>query len=178
MNKEMKKILVVSDNHGNMNVLEDLVYIYEEEVDVFLHCGDSEALPTDSIWKTFQTVQGNMDVHGAFPDSYSLSFDGKEIFMTHGHKYQVKSTIDILSETAKDKQADLVLFGHSHVPYCEEKEGRVFINPGSISLPKGPNPEKNYVIIESTDSHIHVHYYNDQHKKVQGFDKGFNLKSK
>ena len=36
------KYLVVSDNHGDRQILVDLVNHFQEQVDLFIHCGDSE----------------------------------------------------------------------------------------------------------------------------------------
>ena len=53
------RYLVVSDNHGDRDILVDLVDRYRSEVDIFFHCGDSELEASDPLWDTFQVVQGN-----------------------------------------------------------------------------------------------------------------------
>ena len=38
----MKKIVIMSDNHGDMNVLTD-IKVLEDDADYYIHCGDSES---------------------------------------------------------------------------------------------------------------------------------------
>ena len=51
------------------------------------------------------------------------------VFVTHGHLFNK----DVLPPV---KKGDAVLFGHFHVPECTEKDGVLFLNPGSTSIPK------------------------------------------
>ena len=57
-----------------------------------------------------------------------------------------QDTID-LSLAAQEAGADVVLFGHTHVPYCSCEGGRWFLNPGSC----GQSAQPTYGIIELTD---------------------------
>ena len=59
-----------------------------------------------------------------------LTVDGRDFYLTHGHiyngeKWEYKNTI--------------LIYGHQHIPYIVEKDSNLFINPGSISLPKENN---------------------------------------
>ena len=46
------------------------------------------------------------------------------------------------------KQGDVVFFGHTHVPTVYEKEGVLYLNPGSTSIPKEGSPHS-YMIYEN-----------------------------
>ena len=46
------------------------------------------------------------------------------------------------------KEGDILLSGHTHVPRCEEKNGFVFMNPGSVSIPK-ENSAHSYMTLEN-----------------------------
>jgi putative phosphoesterase len=46
----------------------------------------------------------------------------------------------MLLEDARDRQCRAALFGHTHRAFCEEKEGILLFNPGSVSLPVGAGP--------------------------------------
>ena len=45
-------------------------------------------------------------------------------------------SISRLVEKAKNEGVDVLLYGHTHIPMCEEKEGIICCNPGSVSIPK------------------------------------------
>ena len=64
---------------------------------------------------------------------------------------------------AQEEEADICLYGHLHVPDAW-KEGRtLFVNPGSISQPRGPIRECLYAKIEIDDSNYKVEYYTRDH---------------
>ena len=62
-------------------------------------------------------------------------FSGVRIFAVHGHRYDVKydRELDYLLHAAAQEQADVVLFGHTHVQYCETREGILVLNPGACA---------------------------------------------
>ena len=62
-----------------------------------------------------------------------IEIKGKKIFMCHGHKYGVKYGYNSIYYRGKEVGADIVLFGHSHLPIIEEYDGLILMNPGSIS---------------------------------------------
>lgn len=51
------------------------------------------------------------------------------IFLTHGHVFH-EQNLPML------KKGDILLHGHTHVPACREHETYVYMNPGSVSIPK------------------------------------------
>jgi predicted phosphodiesterase len=55
-----------------------------------------------------------------------IDVGGYKVFMTHGHAYSVKSGYDEICREASRLGADIVLFGHTHVPTLE------YIEKGSI----------------------------------------------
>ena len=59
-----------------------------------------------------------------------ITVDNKDIYLTHGH---------IHNETNWKKDNSILVYGHFHLPFIKEVEGKIFINPGSISLPKEDN---------------------------------------
>ena len=60
------RILIVSDNHQDDTSLHDLLNIYDD-IDLWLHCGDSEFYSENELWETYRTVRGNMDWETNFP---------------------------------------------------------------------------------------------------------------
>lgn len=67
-----------------------------------------------------------------------LNADNKTFYLTHGHH---------LDEIEAEKD-DVILYGHTHIPEFEKKENGVFINCGSVSIPKENSPHS-YIIFEN-----------------------------
>ncbi len=69
---------------------------------------------------------------------YMTLFDGEKVLCcSHGHR-----TVPPLAK------GDVHLYGHTHVPVMEDKDGVIHINPGSTSIPKENSPHS-YVIYEN-----------------------------
>lgn len=142
------KIIVFSDTHGNLTSVRKVLACLGE-VDMIFHLGDNvrDAVKIQQIVSCpVKYVKGNTD-YAEGPIEIVENFFGKVFFLTHGHRYGVKLNIDRLSYAAQEKNADVVLFGHSHVPYCKEIEGVLYLNPGSIGDKRGQLNES-YAIIE------------------------------
>jgi putative phosphoesterase len=128
------RVLVTSDSHGNGKLLNQIVQ--REQADNVIHCGDfcteQKSLPAVPL----TVVRGNCDFEEV-PNEAQITLAGFRFFVTHGHRYQVKSSLLPLSLLAQEHGADIVCFGHSHFPLCEQEEKKLFLNPGSIVQPRG-----------------------------------------
>ncbi len=148
------KILVMSDSHGRTKNVHKIIE-KEENLDMIIHLGDeySDFEEIQSVYDiTSHGVKGNTDYFCDGPLHKVIELMDKKIFICHGHKYGVKSNLDMLRSLAEENGFDIVLYGHSHVPHIEEKS--VFIlNPGSISQPR-TEPHPSYAILEITDKNI------------------------
>jgi uncharacterized protein len=143
----MSKVLIVSDSHGLTKELKVIRERHLNEVDLMIHCGDSELMPTDKAISGYLTVMGNCDFGAEYPLETTSEVAGRKFFITHGHRYSVKSTLMTLKYKAEEYHADIVCFGHSHVLGAEVVGGILFINPGSIRLPR-ERFEKTYVVLD------------------------------
>ena len=129
------KILIITDSHGNTNKIYDI--ISQESPNIIIWTGDhswdgeecSFAFPD----KKFYIVRGNCDIFDRkFNDNEILDIDGIKIFITHGHLYNVKKEMYTLEAIAEKYDVDAVCFGHTHIPYYEEKNGIKYFNPGAL----------------------------------------------
>ena len=93
-------------------------------------------------------IAGNNDYYVDIEGEAEFDLDGHHFFMTHGHYYYVYTGVEYLREEAQKRGADIVLYGHTHVPYMEQKEGMLILNPGSISLPRQKGRIPTYALIE------------------------------
>lgn len=69
-----------------------------------------------------------------------VNFNGRSIVLAHGHKLDEKN-IPALND------GDILLCGHTHVPKCEKRDGYIYMNPGSVSIPK-ENSAHSYMILD------------------------------
>jgi uncharacterized protein len=170
----MTKILIVSDSHGWTDELQSIKDKHSAEVDVMIHCGDSELMADDPAIAGFVTVRGNCDNAQKYPEDAEVDVAGRKVFVTHGHLYNVKSSLMNLSYRAKEFHANIVCFGHSHLLGLEMIDGVLFINPGSIRLPRGRR-ERTYVILELKEDFVHVYVYDLDDGEIKALRQEFPL---
>lgn len=131
------KIGIISDTHGK-NYCYNSIIKKLDKVDRIIHLGDHCADGIElanALQVPVDYVRGNCDFTRKVPDSKLLVLDNRKIFITHGHIYNVKYGLDRLVYKAMEVKADLVFFGHTHIPQVFYENGILFMNPGSASCP-------------------------------------------
>ncbi|MBU8770171.1 metallophosphoesterase [Cytobacillus oceanisediminis] len=167
------KVLIVSDSHGLTSELSQIREMHPD-MDLMIHCGDSELQADHDSLRGYAAVRGNCDFEAAFPEDRVEEAGGLRFFVTHGHRYSVKSTLMNLSYKAREMEADIVCFGHSHGLGAEMSDGILFINPGSIRLPRG-RKEKTYVILEARGKDVTLDVYDLSNGKIPELTQNFSL---
>ena len=158
------KILVASDLHGSWAWTKKLLNKFKEEKadkllllgDLYYH-GPRNPLPDEydpkkvcellnGLKDKLVVVKGNCDAevdemisNFEFMQTYSFEIFGKKVFASHGHKYN--------PDNLPEEEFDIMLYGHFHVPTITEKDKKLFVNVGSVSLPKNDS-EHSYVILD------------------------------
>jgi putative phosphoesterase len=131
----MTTVGILSDNHGDWppHIAESLA-----GVDAIIHAGDIGpyrlVLDMEAIAPT-TAVLGNTDGDMPINESAVVMLDGKKFFVQHivdPHRLQAS-----LRERLKRIEPDVVVFGHTHMPFCETIGGILFLNPGSVTQPRG-----------------------------------------
>lgn len=159
------KILIVSDTHGRLKDLESI--IDRNSFDRIIHCGDSEV---DRIFiNNLDIVRGNSYLDPDYPEVKILNVEGLKILITHGHLYNVYNGLNSLLYIALQEQADIVCFGHTHIPLIIEEEGVLFVNPGSLSRPRGES-QPSYMVMEITDK-IYLKQYNLADEELSNYER-------
>ncbi len=140
------RVLVISDTHG---MIDRAIYIARTgNFDKILHLGDTYTDAKNIAKKTgIDTigVLGNCDFASGELEK-TIVLNGCKIKLTHGHKYDVKYSNDLLKFLIRQEGLDIVLYGHTHVADVEWLARSLILNPGSISLPRDGAPS--YAIIE------------------------------
>ena len=161
------KLLIASDIHGSAAYCRRLTEVWDREApdrvlllgDLLYH-GPRNDLPEEYDPKQVITmlngrresilcVRGNCDTEVdqmvlQFPimaDYAWIAAEGCSIFATHGHVYNTEKLPPL-------KQGDILLYGHTHIPAWEVRDGFRCFNPGSVSIPKASS-EHSYMTLEN-----------------------------
>ncbi len=160
------KILIASDIHGSLKYCRMLVERYQKEnceklilLGDLLYHGPRNDLPEEynpkgviallnSIAEEILCVRGNCEAEvddmvldfNVLADYALLFNNGRTFFLTHGHKYNTQNP-------PKLKKGDVLFNGHTHVSKFEEIDEYLYVNPGSVSIPK-ENTYRGYIILE------------------------------
>ena len=154
----MRDILIVSDTHGRTSRLNELIEYRQKLIKdgqplTLIYLGDGlndlfSCAQYDNI--ICHAVRGNCDFsitdrtspYGEEMPIYCLiNIDRYKVFITHGHMFSVKNGYEGICREASSRGADMVLFGHTHLPMLEYiKKGSirgverdlVLFNPGSL----------------------------------------------
>ena len=163
------KLMIASDIHGSAYYCRKLLEAYDREKagrmvilgDILYH-GPRNDLPKEYApkeviamlnprKKDLLCVRGNCDTEVdqmvlEFPilADYGFLYEKERmIFLTHGHVFNEKN-LPMLGK------GDILLHGHTHVPVCREHETYIYMNPGSVSIPK-ENSYHGYMTWEGSD---------------------------
>jgi len=154
------RVLVFSDTHGKLDLA--LEVIKKERADYVLHAGDlihdARALAA-VVDVPVYGVAGNCDLPGSGPEEELLPLGGTRILLVHGHGFRVKVSYQGIFYRAREKEADALVFGHTHVPMNEMHQGILLFNPGSISRPQpGNRPSYGILVIEDNKIKGEIHF--------------------
>lgn len=147
------KILIVSDTHGRGLYLKKTLERVCP-VDLMIHLGDYEGgekyIKSIAPCRT-EMISGNNDFFNGLPKEKTIRIGNYNVMLTHGQRYGVYSGTYLLREAAKKNHADIVMFGHTHIPVIEYKDGIWIINPGSLAFPRQHDRMPTFVIMEIDD---------------------------
>ena len=128
------KLVVFSDSHGELEHMLDVIEL--EQPDHVIHLGDydsdARALEREYPLLPLIMVRGNCDYRSDTPQTLVVPNLGKRLFLCHGHTYGVKTDLLPATYAAMEHGADILLFGHTHVPYLEQYGDLFLMNPGTI----------------------------------------------
>jgi uncharacterized protein len=126
--------VVIADTHipRRVKALPEALGPYLRRADLVLHAGDlmSPALLEElAAYAPVKAVRGNLDPQDAdLPVTQEFGFGGARISMVHdsgarrGRRARMRRRFP---------DARVVVFGHSHIPFLEDEDGLMLLNPGS-----------------------------------------------
>ena len=161
------KYLVVSDIHGSELYMDKIFKVFNDTncdklivLGDFLYHGPRNIIPEgynpkelalklNNFGKEIISVRGNCDAEvdqmvldfNIMDDNKIIDINGYKAFLTHGHH--------INEDNMPETKIDMFLSGHTHIPVLKRENGIIFLNPGSITLPKQDNPNTYAIIYEN-----------------------------
>ena len=127
-------IAVFSDSHGDTEPMRAALRTKRPELCLHLgdHDSDLDTVRAEFPEIAFRAVRGNCDF-GSVSELYeTFTAEGVSFFMTHGHGYNVKYTLDSLANAAHFTGSMLALYGHTHISDYRKMGGVTLFNPGAV----------------------------------------------
>lgn len=152
------KVLVISDTHGRINNLERVLERVKP-LDLLLHLGDigddKREIQRLADCRVI-AVAGNNDWLSRDPKEQLFPLGNHMVWMVHGHRHSVYYGTGNLYEAAKRNGADIVFYGHTHIPKIDLSGDIWMINPGSLSCPRSGS-RCSYVVLDvDAAGEVHV----------------------
>ena len=160
------KIVIVSDTHLPRKGRGLPAHLHKDlmESDLIIHAGDFQ---TSEVYKEFMgygeliAVVGNVDcidLQTLLPKKRIVETKGLKIGIVHGDGKGKTTEIRAL-EAFKEDEVDVIIFGHSHIPYSRFMKGVFLFNPGSpTDKRKLPFYSHGVLTIEDTWRIEHIFY--------------------
>lgn len=151
------KIVIVSDSHRNDEAMRYAIR-QEQPFDLLIHAGDVQGNIDTALPRAYRSyevvcVRGNCDKGTTYPIEELIPVKGdgwhRNIYVTHGNNFDVYRDETRLLEAGRRQLADVVIYGHTHVPVCyEASDGILVINPGSVSEPRQADRRRSYAVLQ------------------------------
>ncbi|MEW9698745.1 metallophosphoesterase family protein [Paenibacillus sp. SI8] len=161
------RIGIISDTHlsGHAQKLPDALVEGLSGVELILHAGDWVSPHVIELVEAIapcEGVAGNNDgseIIDRFGVKKLLNIAGFRIGLIHGDGYR-KTTEERAREAFLSERPDIVIFGHSHIPYQQTIDGMFMFNPGSPT-DKRRQPRFSYGIMELGETIQAQHFFYD-----------------
>ena len=124
-----------------------------------------------SLSNDFHQVKGDFD-EGDIPEKKVVQIGEFKIGMVHGHQVLPWGDPEALSNVQRELGCDILLSAHTHQIDVRAKEGKFFINPGSISgafshLMPDPTPSFVLMVLQGEDAIVYLYVLNDKKQKIE-----------
>ena len=135
------KIFIISDTHGDNSKIKKIGTLY-----------GTPGCPSFM-------VAGNNDFSRSLPKELVFTLCGHTFFLTHGHRYSVRYGDEDAVEAARENGADILVYGHTHVPEIRQDGGILVLNPGSLTFPRQRGFRPTFIILNIDDRTKDLHPY-------------------
>ncbi|HID92570.1 MAG TPA: YfcE family phosphodiesterase [bacterium (Candidatus Stahlbacteria)] len=136
------KVGVLSDSHGNLEYLRETgLWLIQNGASLLVHLGDDwdDTKAVEELGIMILKVPGVFSSYYQDPSIINRRIEklvGFQVLLTHtvsSHENDLPTDIKPEDVIAKH-QADIILYGHTHIPNLEIKEGILWLNPGHLKI--------------------------------------------
>lgn len=121
---------------------------------------DAENAAVSLNWTIDTVTEDNKKYLRGLPGELTMKFGEKTILFVHGSPRKINEYLKENSreaeEVMEDFGGDILICGHTHIPYFKTYGDKMLINCGSAGKPKTGKPDANYVILDITEGKINV----------------------
>ncbi|MEW6696598.1 MAG: metallophosphoesterase family protein [Bacillota bacterium] len=116
------------------------------------------------LWTKEHTSEDNKAWLRQLPERIEINIEGLRFLMVHGSPRQLNEYLfenisdEYLNELLKENHCDVLVCGHTHLPYFKNLEQGYAVNVGSAGKPKHGNPNVGYAILEVNQGQLHVDF--------------------
>lgn len=140
------KIVSIQGNHDKFiakgNKIQDISAFSQEEVQK----------NASEIYTNYVLTEENREFLKNLPEEIRIRKNNFNVLIVHGSPRKIDEYLyengENLLEITKSFSENVIISGHTHIPYVKKVEDKYFINAGSVGKPKHRNPKSTYVIIE------------------------------
>jgi len=110
------------------------------------------------FWTQEEVREDNKSWLTNLPKEKKMTIEGWKLYLVHGsprkNNEYLYSDSEEVKEIAKEFNFDILLSGHTHLPYFKVTNGKYIVNAGSAGKPKHGNPRATYIILNITEDSI------------------------
>ncbi len=128
------RLIILADTHNNYPLAIRALDAVGN-ADRIIHLGDTlvdAGIIEIALGRELIKVPGNCDADAALPREIVQVFDRQRFLITHGDRYLVKAGLGRLAQKAAKERVQVVLYGHTHLPAITERDGILYVNPGTL----------------------------------------------
>ncbi len=148
--------VVLADTHipRRAKALPEELVPHLEKADLILHAGDlldPTLLEELALYAPVRAVKGNVDPPEVdLPETLEFDFGGAKVAMIHdsGRKEGCRKRLQ-----RRFPEARVIVFGHSHIPFLEDEDGLLLLNPGSPT-DKRRQPRHTFALLRATEGEV------------------------
>src|SRR5713226_2873008 len=117
------------------------------------------------VWAHENLSPSSLRYLASLPRERRLFAEGRKVLLIHGspasntERLEPTTSPDRLAELAAMARAELVLLGHSHMPFVRQAEGVTFVNPGGVGRSDDGDPRASYAVLDAQEGGVKVTHH-------------------
>ncbi|WP_299384403.1 metallophosphoesterase [uncultured Lacinutrix sp.] len=122
------------------------------------------------LWYPFaqsKLSKNSIEYLATLPDHISFTYANKKVTVVHGDYFNVSEFVfkstdwELKSKNFETTESDVIIAGHCGLPFNQEKENKLWLNPGVIGMPANDgSPQVWYAILDDTSGSLEFSHYN------------------